>query len=245
MQEIKYINIKDKNIPIIVRSFKTSKYLKMYFKANVLYISKPKYVGNKKVMEFITQNEEFIYDKYIKIDSDNEHKLKNWEDGECFFYKGEKYTVEVSDCTIKKIFIRIDEEKKILHLSYPSTLDSKNRKMYIDKGIKRLLKNNTEQVLNEKVPYWSKITNIEYNQFKVNDATSKFGSCVPSTKSMYFSSRLVMLPESKIDAIVVHELCHIIYANHSQDFYNLVKRYIPNYDDINRWLKNNGKLIMF
>ena len=54
-----------------------------------------------------------------------------------------------------------------------------------------------------------------------------------------------MLPEDKIDAIVVHELCHIIHTKHSKKFYNLVKEYIPDYDEINKWLKENGKIIIF
>ena len=53
-----------------------------------------------------------------------------------------------------------------------------------------------------------------------------------------------MLPQDKIDAIIVHELCHMIHKNHSKEFYNLVKQYIPNYDEIDKWLKENGKLIL-
>lgn len=245
MQEPKYINIKDKNIPVVLRSFKTSKYLKMYFKANILYVSKPKYVSNKRAMEFISENKQFVYDTYTKIEADSEHKLKKWENGESFFYKGEKYAVNVINCQEQKIFIQIDDNTKTLNIAYPSTLDDRNRKIYIDKGIKKILKNNTEVILKQKVPYWSKITNITYNNFKVNDATSKFGSCVPTTKNMHFSSRLIMLPDDKIDAIVVHELCHIVHANHSKAFYDLVRRYIPNYDEINEWLKKNGKTIIF
>ena len=245
MQEPYYISIKNKNIPVVIRSFKTSKYLKMYFKANVLYVSKPNHVSIKKTMEFIKQNEKFVYDKYIKIEEDSDWKLNKWENGEHFFYKGDKYKIIVKNCDEAKIFIKIDEEKNILQLFYPNTLDTRNRKMYIDKGIKKLLKKNTEILLEQKIPYWSKITNIAYNSFKVNDATSKFGSCIPSTKNMHFSSRLIMLPDDKIDAIVVHELCHIVYPNHSNDFYNLVRKYIPNYDEISRWLKQNGKIIIF
>ena len=66
MQKLQYIDIKGKKIPIIIRSFKTSKHLKMYFKANVLYVSKPKYVSVKKAMEFVHQNEKFVYDKILK-----------------------------------------------------------------------------------------------------------------------------------------------------------------------------------
>ena len=57
MQEQKYIKIKDKNIPIIIRNYKTSKYLKLYFKANILYVSKPKYISMKKTMDFILDEE--------------------------------------------------------------------------------------------------------------------------------------------------------------------------------------------
>ena len=245
MQKLQYIDIKGKKIPIIIRSFKTSKHLKMYFKANVIYVSKPKYVSVKKAMEFVHQNEKFVYDKYIKVEADSERKLKSWESGEHFFYKGEKYEIAASNCNEANIFIKIDEEKKTLRFSYPNTINTMNRKAYIDKGIKKLLKNNTEILLRQKVPYWSNITNIAYNSFKVNDATSKFGSCIPNTKNMHFSSRLIMLPDDKVDAIVVHELCHIIHPNHSKDFYDLVRSYIPNYDEINKWLKQNGKIIIF
>ena len=245
MQEKEYINIKDETIPIIIRNYKSSRYLKMYFKADVLYISKPKYVSMKTTMAFIKENEEYIYKKYTAINKNNDLKLKKWETGESFSYKGEKYTIESKNTNENKIQIDFNEENKVIHLLYPFNLIETNRKAYIDKGMKKILKNNTLVLLKEKVPYWSKATNISYKQFKVNDATSKFGSCIPSTKIMHFSSRLIMLPEDKIDAIVVHELCHIVYPNHSKDFYNLVRKYIPDYDEINKWLKENGKIIMF
>ena len=47
MQE--YLHIKDKDIPVVIRNYKNAKYLKMYFKADILYISKPKYISLKKV----------------------------------------------------------------------------------------------------------------------------------------------------------------------------------------------------
>ena len=247
MQEQRIIKIREQYIPIVIRNYKTSKYLKMYFKADVLYISKPKYVSLKKVTDFIKENENYIYNKYNSISENKEFKTKKWEDGEIFFYKGEKYVVRVSICEENKININFDMDNKILNLSYSKNIkeDEESRKHYIDKGIKQILKNNTEVVLQNKVPYWSNITSIPYKQFKVNDATSKYGSCIPSKKLLHFSSRLIMLPEDKIDAIVVHELCHMVEPNHSQNFYNLVKKYIPNYDEINKWLKINGKMIVF
>lgn len=73
---------------------------------------------------------------------------------------------------------------------------------------------------------------------------ANIGSCIPSKRILHFSNRLIMLPEDKVDAIIVHELCHIIHSNHSKNFYELVKKYIPNYDEINKWLKENSKAIL-
>lgn len=254
MKSTQYLTIRNTKIPIVIRSYKTSRYLKMYFKAETLYISKPKYISMKKALEFIQKNEEYVYSRYMKIISSNNRKTKRWKNGETFYFKGEEYKVSIQvfdnlkKTTRVKIAINIDLTNKVLNISYPdkfNTLEEEEKKQYIDKVIKKFLKNNTAILLEERVPYWSKITKIPYTKFKVNDATSKFGSCIPKTKVLHFSSRLIMLPQDKIDAIIVHELCHIIHPNHSKEFYNLVRKYIPNYDEINKWLKKNGGIILF
>lgn len=240
-----YIKVKKVDIPLVIRNFKTSKYLKMYFKANVLHISKPKYVSLKTVMSFIRENEEKIYKQYIEINSTENSKIKKWNSGEKIFFRGKEYAIFVKQEFTNKVQLNLDSENKKLNIIYPQNIDEKTKKKNIDKCIKKLLKNNTVTLLEVKVPYWSKITNIKYKDFKVNDATSKFGSCIPSTRVMHFSSRLIMLPEDKIDAIVLHELCHIVYPNYSKNFYNLIKKYIANYDEIDKWLKQNGNIILF
>ena len=241
----KYIEINNINIPTVIRSYRTSKHIKLYFKANVLCISKPKFVSNKKALEFVDENKEYIYNKYMEICSGVNSKIKQWNNGEIFIFKGQEYKIETIQKGKSKIGISINENDKIILITYPVNLDDQSKKYNIDKLMKKILKYYTELLLEQKVPYWSKITNIQYKQFKVNDATSKFGSCIPVKKYLYFSSRLIMLPEEKIDAIIVHELCHIIYPNHSKDFYSHVKKYIPNYEEINKWLKKNGKIIVF
>ena len=49
-----------------------------------------------------------------------------------------------------------------------------------------------------------------------------------------------MLPVEAIDYIIAHEFCHILYMNHSKDFYASVEKIIPNYKEINLWLKKNS-----
>ena len=56
---------------------------------------------------------------------------------------------------------------------------------------------------------------------------------------------LVSTTDIQVLSTFVHELCHMKYKNHNKDFYDLVLTYIPNYKEIDKWLKVNGKIIMF
>ena len=160
-------------------------------------------------------------------------------------YKGEQFEIvrEYQDKYI--VSVRIDIKTKKLLVILPKNIQEFEVKEYVDKSIKQLFKNNTEALILEKLPYWSKKTNLKYNVVKVRDATTRYGSCMPSKRNLYFSSRLIMLPENIIDAIIVHELCHLKFKNHNKDFYSLVEQYIPDYKEIDKWLKQNGKIIMF
>ena len=245
MTPTKYLKIKDEEIPIIIKSYKNSKSIKIYFKGNTLNITKPQRLSMKSLLEVLKQEENNIYDKYKKILSSKVNTIKQWNTGEKIYYQGEEFTIirEYSDKNI--VTIKIDKEKREFRVILPKIIEQEEIKIYVNKAIKKLFKDNTEALINYKLPYWSNITKIDYNEVKVRDATTRYGSCIPSKKNLYFSSRLVMLPEDKVDAIIVHELCHMKYKNHNKQFYDLVEQYIPNYKEIDKWLKINGTTIMF
>ncbi len=239
-----YIKIKDKEIPAIIRNYRHINSIKIYFRGNVLNISKSKYVSKRKMLEVIKQNEEQIYEQYLKIISKENDKMKHWYTGEKISYKGEDFYVQIKYVSKKRLKIILDEKNKRFMIEIPEILENQDNKAIIDKYVKRFLCIKTKEYLEKRLPYWSQKMKIEYEECKVGDATSKYGSCIPSKKVLHFSNRLIMLPEDKIDAIVVHELSHMTYANHSNKFYQLVQQYIPNYFEIDRWLKKNVKKVM-
>ena len=241
----KYIKIKDMEIPINIKNYKTSKSIKIYFKGNVLSITKPTRLPNKKMMEILKAEEQNLYEKYKKIISSEIKSIKQWENGEKIFYKGKTFNI-IREYTKKlEVNVRIDEKSENFFVSVPQDVEQEIIKKSVDKIIKKIFKNNTEVLLQDRLPYWSKITGFNYNEVKIRDAITRYGSCMPSKKNLYFSSRLIMLPEYVVDAIIVHELCHMKYKYHNDDFYNLVEKYIPNYREIDKWLKKNGDNIMF
>lgn len=240
-----YIKIKDLEIPIEIKSYKNSKSVKIYFKGNSLNITKPKRLSMTTVLKILKEDEDNLYNKYKQILDSEIITVKQWKTGEKIYYKGEEFEIIRKAFKTNRIGVELKIGQKQIEITVPENVEQDTIKIYVDKAIKKLFKNNTEVLITQKLPQWSKITGFNYNQVKVRDATTRYGSCMPSKKNLYFSSRLIMLPDDKVDAIIVHELCHMKYKYHDKQFYDLVARYIPNYREIDKWLKQYGKIIMF
>lgn len=53
----------------------------------------------------------------------------------------------------------------------------------------------------------------------------RFGSCTPADRSIRISHRLASMPPFVLEYVVVHELAHLVEANHGPRFWQLVNRY--------------------
>ena len=71
------------------------------------------------------------------------------------------------------------------------------------------------------------IMNLEINSFTVKKLKSKWGSCDVIKKHITFNLELMKYPQSAVEYIVIHELAHLIEANHSKKFHNIVSLYMP------------------
>ena len=54
----------------------------------------------------------------------------------------------------------------------------------------------------------------------------------------------MLAPPEVLDSVVAHELCHRKVMNHSEKFYAEVLRAFPDYWIWNKWLKDNGDILI-
>jgi predicted metal-dependent hydrolase len=53
----------------------------------------------------------------------------------------------------------------------------------------------------------------------------RWGSCTPAERSIRISTRLVGMPAWVLDYVLVHELVHLLHADHGEQFWAEVARY--------------------
>ncbi len=99
------------------------------------------------------------------------------------------------------------------------------------------------RIIPKKVFYFSKIVGVSYGRITIRNQSTIWGSCTKKG-NLNFNCMLILAPEEIIDYVVVHELCHRKEMNHSKAFWQQVENVLPDYKSCEKWLKENGSLIM-
>lgn len=99
-----------------------------------------------------------------------------------------------------------------------------------------MLRQQARDILPSKTAYWSRITGLYPTSIKITSAKTRFGSC-SGKNAICFSYLLMLYPEDAIDYVVLHELSHIKYHNHSKQFYGFIEKYMPDYKKREELLK--------
>jgi predicted metal-dependent hydrolase len=59
----------------------------------------------------------------------------------------------------------------------------------------------------------------------VRNQNGRWGSCTPADRTIRISDRIQDFPDWVVDYVLLHELAHLIVANHNPQFWALVARY--------------------
>ncbi|MHC6180771.1 M48 family metallopeptidase [Clostridium sp. JNZ X4-2] len=161
-------------------------------------------------------------------------------EGKNMLWLGKLLRIERCESDIKGCHVEVLKDKIII---YGNSISIKNQNS-INENIRRFYKEKAEVIFNRKVIFYSKRINVHPHKITVRCQKTRWGSC-SSNRNLSFNYKLLMAPLDIIDYIVVHELCHLIYMNHSKEYWSLVETIIPQYLNKRSWLKNNGYLLRF
>jgi Predicted metal-dependent hydrolase len=99
------------------------------------------------------------------------------------------------------------------------------------------------EVIPGRVAYYAPLIGVSFGKISVRKQKTRWGSC-SAEGNLSFNCLLLLAPPEVLDSVVVHELCHRKFMNHSPQFYAEVRRVFPAYAEHHRWLKENGDLLL-
>jgi predicted metal-dependent hydrolase len=97
-------------------------------------------------------------------------------------------------------------------------------------------KRQARQLIAAKLARWQPEFAKQPARVRIANQSSRWGSA--STRgTLSFNWRLIELPETLVDYVVVHELAHLVEANHGTHFWGIVEDALPDYRELRRRLK--------
>ncbi len=207
---------------------------------NKVSVIAPYSISDKDIESIVTRKTKWIKSK-IKFNKQVKHpyKPKEYVSGESFSYLGRNYRLRIihdgEDSGVRLIsgYFIIDVGDIFDQQSISSIVKLRLENWYKEKALTKFT---------ERVKLYSKHINIKCTSINVKTFKIRWGSCT-STGNLTFNWKIIMAPISVIDYVVIHELCHLKYHNHSKAYWSLLERIIPNYRERKDWLRVNGSLL--
>lgn len=186
------------------------------------------------IVEKVKSRAGWIVSKQYESKFINDTKIKREAvSGESYMYLGRNYSLDIRvDENIDKILVKLFQGKFVVN-TYTKDED------LIKKAMENWYREKTLAKVKERVSYYSSYFNDEVTTVKVKEQKKRWASCT-SKNELLFNWRCVMAPVFVLDYIVVHEMCHMEYKNHSKEFWNRVCAVMPDYEVRKLWLRNNG-----
>lgn len=152
---------------------------------------------------------------------------------------------------IKNIYIQIKDGKVIVRA--PRRFSEKQideivrkKQNWIEKSLQKSQKRQERraqytqeefiQIIEEDVKQLMQVTGLKPKRVRIKEITYAWGTC-SSKQNITINQKLICYPKEVIRYVILHELAHLKYMNHSKEFWNLVETYMPEYKKIKKALK--------
>jgi predicted metal-dependent hydrolase len=199
----------------------------------------PRHISDEQIESLVKAKADWIIAKISEMPITNElTKEKRYKDGDKILYRGKEYTLRV----LKQTFIR--KSKVILEAEEIIVI----RKVKENKETKALLmewyKSRAKELVMERISYYHPIINKPIGEVRIKSQKRRWGSC-SSRGNLNFNWRIILMPDEMFDYIIVHEMCHLLFLNHSKSYWNSVAAVLPDYKEREKWIKTNTLRLEF
>ncbi|WP_343349545.1 SprT family zinc-dependent metalloprotease [Pseudomonas sediminis] len=94
--------------------------------------------------------------------------------------------------------------------------------------LERFYRDRAHEKLLVRVRHWQRETGLQANGARIRHFQSRWASC-DANNTLEFHPRVMELPTSVQDYVIVHELCHTVEKNHTKAFWALVASHMPDW----------------
>lgn len=191
----------------------------------------PAELSDQQIEKVLEDKRRWIYKNLAEWHDLNAARIeRQFVNGEGFLYLGRSYRLKLVPRQEEPLLLKDGYFSLRADLRPPAKAATAFRDFYRDKGLVRI---------NERVTYFQARMDVEPKSVKILDLQHRWASWTPGG-NLNFHWKCMMAPATILDYIVVHELAHLVYPDHSANFWNEVDKLLPDSSERKEWLRIHG-----
>ena len=222
----------------IRRSRRRRKTIQLTVDRDGVHLAAPARTSDRKIRSMVRERADWISRQLAALRDTPEQRFAH---GETITFLGRRVPMAFEQVQAKGITLRFDGSH--FRASIPTDLPApehheKCRHAFIDWYRDRA----SEHLPAVVDRWWPHLGRDGTPKILIRSQRRRWGSCA-ADGTLRFNWRVMMLDESLIDYIVVHELAHLTHMDHSPAFWDLVCRTIPDAQDSRKRLREMSRAL--
>jgi predicted metal-dependent hydrolase len=199
-----------------------------------IIVRTPTHVPDERVEDIVEAKRYWIYKTLAEWrDLNATRVLREYRNGEGFLYLGRSHRLLLVAHQEEPLLLkdgRFCLRRDIVDRGDIGVAQAAFRDYYIERGKERI---------HGRVNYYAPKVGVKPVRVDVRELGNRWASCSPRGR-LAFHWKCMMAPQTVIDYIVVHELCHFHHRDHTEAFWNEVDKVMPAYRERKDWLRVHG-----
>ena len=199
-----------------------------------IFVRAPQTLPDERIEDIVKAKRYWIYKTLAEWrDLNATRVLREYRNGEGFLYLGRSHRLSLVADQEEPVLLKdgrfclrrdlVDHHKIV-------AAKAAFRDYYIARGLERIA---------GRVNYYAPKVGVTPRDINVRELGNRWASCSPNG-NLAFHWKCMMAPQTIIDYIVVHELCHFHHLDHTEAFWNEVDKVVPDYRERKEWLRVHG-----
>ena len=152
-------------------------------------------------------------------------------DGQTVYLWGGSYTLRLEEASRGRSTLRRGQE---IVLSVHPEDDTSQRESLLNDFYRDALSNQ----IAARLPLWEARTGLHPSAWQIKNMKTRWGTCNTATRKIWLNLQLAKQPPVCLDYVIAHELTHLRYPGHGQDFQAFLTRAMPNWPEVRKALNN-------
>lgn len=200
-------------------------------------INAPWYMASSQIQEIVEEKKQWILNKINEYElACEKRKMQEYTKLKTVKVLGANYDLAIKYKNIKAPNLTI-EQGKILVI-----LPNKYKKLENDEIIKMLIEKMYDMVAKKEIERAMEKTRIMMGiapeDYEIKRTEGILAKCI--NEKITINPDIAKYSKETIEYIILHEFCHLKYKNHTKSFYNMLKTYIPNYEQLEKEVKGKS-----